>query len=271
MYARGQERRRDGPLTSLVFPTYNPGPLLERTCREVADFLQHAPGNWEVWFVCDGCTDGSPERLRAWTQLDPERRHLLSYTPNRGKGHAVRRGLAAARGQWRIFTDVDLAYRFDDIQRVAATLAGGAEVAIASRLHAESRLIAPPRVLGYAYRRYLQSLAFSVLVRWLLPLEQRDTQAGLKGLSAHAVQTVLPRLRCDGFEFDCELLMACARLGLPVVEVPVCVRYEDAASTTGLRSVGHMVRALWNIRRAWQQLPASALEPALPPERRQAA
>ena len=75
---------------------------------------------------------------------------------------------------------------------------------------------------------------------------------------------------CDGFEFDCELLTACAQLGLAVTEVPVCVRYDDGASTTNLRSVGRMVRDLWKIRRAWR----AAAVPAAPmttPERRQAA
>lgn len=271
MHARNGERGRDGPLVSLVFPTYNPGAFLERTCGDVARFLDTAPGNWEVWFICDGCSDGSTERLEAWARTDPSRRHVLSYAPNRGKGYAVRLGLAAARGQWRIFTDVDLAYGFDDVQRLADTLRGGAEVAIASRLHPESRLSVPSPLLGYAYRRYVQSLAFSAVVRTLLPLTQLDTQAGLKGMSAAAAQQILPRLRCNGFEFDCELLTACAHLGLAVTELPVCVRYDDRASTTSLSSVGRMVRELWKIRQAWRTLPALPPAETTEPGRRQAA
>jgi len=173
--------------------------------------------------------------------------------PTRGKGHAVRQGLRAARGQWRVFTDIDLAYGVEDVLRLAQTLQGGADVAIASRYHPQSRVTLPPQLQGYAYRRYLQSLAFSVLVRWLLPVTQKDTQAGLKGLSARAADMVLPYLRCCGFEFDCELLTACSCFGLNVVEVPVCVRYQDSASTTSLRSVARMVGELWKIRRAWRK------------------
>jgi hypothetical protein len=65
---------------------------------------------------------------------------------------------------------------------------------------------------------------------------------------------VLSALRCDGFGFDCELLTACARYGVPVTEVPVCVRYEDAASTTGLGATMRMVRELWQIRRTWPKV-----------------
>jgi glycosyltransferase involved in cell wall biosynthesis len=240
-------------LTSLILPAYNAGARVERTWHELVAFLRSAPGAWEVLFVCDGCTDGTAERLAELTRAEAYRVRVLSHHPNRGKGHAVRQGLRAARGQWRVFTDVDLAYGFDDILRLAQTLQRGADVAIASRDHPQSRVMLPPRLQGYAYRRYLQSLVFSVLVRWLLPVTQRDTQAGLKGLSARAADMVLPHLQCPGFEFDCELLAACACFGLEVVEVPVCVRYEDTASTTSFRSVARMIGELWKIRRAWRR------------------
>lgn len=255
MHARNPERGPEEPLLSLVFPTYNPGASLERTWTAVSEFVRAAPGKWEVLFVCDGCSDGSPRRLAELARRDPEHFRVLSYATNRGKGYAVRYGLAAARGQWRVFTDFDLAYGFEDIARLADALRGGAEVAIASRLHADSRLIVPPRLQGYAYRRHLQSLAFSAVVRLLLPLAQRDTQAGLKGLSARAAERLLPLLRCDGFGFDCELLTACVRLGLEVSEVPVCVRYESAASTTGMQTISRMMRELWAIRRTWRGIP----------------
>jgi hypothetical protein len=250
MHAQITERGQNGPIYSLVFPTYNPGRVLDHTWAQVTGFLrQHS--DWEVVFVCDGCSDGSAERLEQLGRCDAENVRVVSYARNRGKGHAVRRGLAASRGHWRLFTDVDLAYGFDDVLRVAAALRAGADVAIAARLHPESRLLVPPALQGYAYRRYLQSLVFSGLVRCLLPLTQRDTQAGLKGLSARAAQLILPQLSCDGFEFDCELLTACVHHGLVVAEVPVCVRCVDTASTTGMSTMGRMIRQLWRIRRTW--------------------
>jgi hypothetical protein len=239
-------------LTSLVLPAYNAAAHIERTWHEIRSFLRWAPGTWEVLFVCDGCSDGTADRLAALTLPEADRVRVLSYRPNRGKGYAVRQGLRAAHGRWRVFTDVDLAYGFDDILRLAGRLQDGADVAIASRFHPESRLLVPPKLQGYAYRRHLQSLIFSALVRLLLPIRHRDTQAGLKGLSARAADLVLPHLRSRGFEFDCELLTACACLGLEAVEVPVCVRCEGSESTTGLRTVARMVGELWKIRRAWR-------------------
>jgi glycosyltransferase involved in cell wall biosynthesis len=254
------------PLISLVFPAYNPGTLVDSTWQQVQAFRQWAPGegDWEFLFVCDGCTDGTPERLRTLTQGQGERVRVLSYRKNRGKGYAVRLGLQAARGQWRLFTDIDLAYSFGDIARLADILQNGAEVAIASRVHPESRVLLPPQLLGYLYRRRLQSLIFGTVVRCLLPIKAGDTQAGLKGLSAEAAATILPRLRCCGFEFDCELLMACARLGFDVTEVPVTVRHDDSASTTAMGDMTKMLRKLWHIRRTWRRVPRAA--PLLLPE-----
>jgi hypothetical protein len=140
----------------------------------------------------------------------------------------------------------------DDVVRVAEALRAGADVAIASRTHPDSRLLIAPALQGYAYRRHLQSQLFSKLVRFILPIGQTDTQAGLKGMSQHIAERIVPRLACDGFAFDCELLTACARLGVTVTEVPVRARYEHAHSTTTLASTGQMVRALWRIRRRWQ-------------------
>ena len=282
---------KDAAVTSLVLPAFNPGPAVERTWDTVRQFLNARPDPWEVLFVLDGCTDGSRELLAALARRDRDSRlKVVSYFPNRGKGYAVRTGLLAARGERRVFTDIDLAYRFEDIARTADEIrprdgegdGGGAEVAIASREHPDSTIELSPRTLGYAYRRRVQSHAFGALARTLLPLTQRDTQAGLKALTARVADLILPNLTCDGFGFDCELLVACSRYNIGVAEVPVSVRYEDAASTTGIRTTLRMFRELWTIRTLWPAsgfpAPATpvafgaseAAAPALPPEARRA-
>ena len=47
----------------------------------------------------------------------------------------------------------------------------------------------------------------------------------------------------------------CARFGLAVTEVPVCLRYETGDSTIGLGSAWRMLYELWAIRRAWRHGP----------------
>jgi dolichyl-phosphate beta-glucosyltransferase len=238
-------------VNSLILPAYNPGSVIETTREKLVDFFDGQSDDWEAIFVLDGCSDDTAERLKR-VPIDPRIR-VVSYGNNRGKGHAVRTGLLAARGEFRIFTDVDLAYGFDDILRVAHSLRTGAAVTIASRTHPASEIQLPIGMIGYAWRRNLQGAIFSRLARTLLPIRQLDTQAGLKGFRADVIRHVLPMTECDGFGFDCELLTACYRCGIPVDEVPVRVRCRDRASTIRPRSILTMVRELWSIRQTWKR------------------
>jgi dolichyl-phosphate beta-glucosyltransferase len=245
-------RQTGEALTSLILPTYNPGAAIAATWDALHGFLESADGRWEVIFVSDGSTDGTTERLTTWTKSSRMPVRVLSLINNRGKGYAVRQGLLAARGEFRVFTDVDLAYGFDEVLQLGRALWAGHEVAIASRCHPDSEMVLPPRLIGYLFRRHLQSEVFGALARQLLPITQRDTQAGLKGMSAEVAERIVPRLRCDGFGFDCEMLTACARLGIEVQEVPVRVRYRDAETTTGWSTVRRMIGDLFRIRRDWR-------------------
>lgn len=240
-------------MISLVLPAFNPGPDLARSVRAVRQFVRSQPTAWEALFVLDGCTDGSNETLDRLLEADPEPRlRHIGYSQNRGKGYAVRTGLLAARGRYRLFTDIDLAYPFADVLRMADTLRDGADVAIADRDHRDSIVQLPPRLLGYAARRRVQSRLFGAVARTILGIPHTDTQAGLKGMTATVAETLVPDLTCDGFGFDCELLVACQHHGIPIEAVPVCVRYADAASSTGgLRTTGQMLRELWRIRARW--------------------
>lgn len=249
-------------MISLVLPAFNPGPAVEQTWLALRDFLDSQPDRWEAIIVLDGCTDGTDERLQK-LQSTHDRIRVLSYTPNRGKGYAVRTGLLAARGDVRVFTDIDLAYGFDDIARVADEVSSGARVAVASRTHPESIVQLPAKLIGYAYRRKIQSAVFGRVVRMLLPLAQTDTQAGLKAMTGDVAEHVLPHLTCNGFGFDCELLTACVKAAIPIREVPVRVRYDDGVSTTGSRTGLKMLREVWNIRKSWKRKTVAAFAPSV--------
>ena len=247
-----------------MLPTYNPGGKIDATHEAVRRFVRAQPEPWEALFVLDGCADGTGERLDRLMEADPDPRvKVLGYPKNRGKGYAVRTGLLAATGTVRAFTDVDLAYDFDDILRVAGAVSASAPVAIASRNHPDSLLLIPDRMLWYAFRRKVQSLAFRSATRMMLGLRHRDTQAGLKAFTAEVVERIIPELTCDGFGFDCELLLALKRAGVPITELPVRVKYEEGTTTgtgTGLR----MLRELWGIRRRWKTKTLPAFPAAAP-------
>ena len=138
--------------------------------------------HWEIVFVCDGCTDGSAEKLEAYYKGHRSVR-VIRHTRNRGKGHAVRIGLFAP-GRYHMFTDVDLAYPLSMAETIGEQLAEGNDVVIASRSHPESQIEISDDMRKTMARRHSQSRVFSSVARRMLGIRQRDPQAGLKGFSA---------------------------------------------------------------------------------------
>jgi glycosyltransferase involved in cell wall biosynthesis len=251
------------PLFSLVLPAYNPGESLRHTWEHVVQFVSNQRRRWEVVYVCDGCKDGSDQRLMEWARECPHNIRVLRSPTNRGKGHAVRRGLLRARGDYRIFTDVDLAYPLDMVEAVADQLLEGNDVVIASRAHRESEVVHSEGLEQYLKRRKFKSNMFSMVARLLLRIRHRDPQAGLKGFSARAARMMLPYVKCQGFGFDCETLVACKYFGIPVRELPVRVIYQNSESTTRLTNLRSMLDELLAIRARWKQIARKGLDKSI--------
>ena len=95
---------------SLVIPAYNESEIVLETIRTVTARLAELTEDYEVLIVDDGSTDGMGRLVRDCG--DPHVR-LEGYTPNRGKGCAVRTGMLAAGGDIILCTDADLAYGVD--------------------------------------------------------------------------------------------------------------------------------------------------------------
>jgi len=146
-------------------------------------------------------------------------------------GRAVARGMLAAKGTFRVFLDADLAYPIEEAAHIVRHLEAGADVAVACRVLPESRYLIAPSFIRYIYTRHVMSRTFNWLVRRTLLPGILDTQAGLKGFTAHAADTLFPRLTIETFGFDVELLYVALRHGLQIAQVPVRFRYDNEPSS----------------------------------------
>jgi dolichyl-phosphate beta-glucosyltransferase len=176
---------------------------------------------------------------------------LLRNDANRGKGFSVARGMQAARGAYRVFTDADLAYPVAEIAKIVRQLEAGSDVAIACRVLPESRYLMSPSFFHYLYTRHLMSRLFNRVVRLALLPGILDTQAGLKGFTAPAAGLVFPRLTIPGFGFDVEALYVARKHGLRIRQVAVDYRYDDEPSTVRFAAdaaemLEDLVRIRWN-------------------------
>ena len=210
------------PFLSVVIPAFNEAERLPRTLDRVGAFLRAFGRGHEIVVVDDGSKDETAERARAAGAT------VLRNDRNRGKGHAVRRGMLEARGQRRLMTDADLSTPIEELPRFLDTMAEGYDVVIGSRALPGANI----EVHQPWFRENMGRL-YNVFVRAVAVPGLRDTQCGFKLWSADAARAAFADARLDGFSFDVEALYLARKRGYRIAEVPVTWR-NDAATRVSL-------------------------------------
>ena len=244
----------DVPALSLVIPVYNAADQLAATLEAVDLFAQRYPERIEVLFVDDCSSEVETQLILEDFARQRDYARVLRNAVNRGKGFSVTRGMLAARGRHRVFTDVDLAYPLDQVHKIVAELESGADVAIACRVLPESRYLMSPSFFHYLYTRHLMSRAFNKVVQTFLLPGILDTQAGLKGFTAAAAQLCFSRTTIPGFGFDIECLYIAQQHDLTIRQTAVSFRYDDEPTTVRFaRDSSRMLQDIWQVRtNAWR-------------------
>jgi glycosyltransferase involved in cell wall biosynthesis len=212
---------RATPTLSLVVPVFNEAQRLEATLPRFVAWLRDAPFTSELVVVDDGSVDGTADLA---AQLLPAGMGRVLREPHRGKGGAVRAGMLAAEGHYRLFMDVDLATPLEFVTPCLSRLQGGGDVVIGSR-----RVAAATIEQHQAPLREFLGRGFSLLSRTISGVHVSDFTCGFKGFSAEAATAIFSRLRVVNWSFDTELLFLATRLGFGIDELPV--RWRDDART----------------------------------------
>jgi dolichyl-phosphate beta-glucosyltransferase len=200
---------------SVVIPAFNEGERIEFTLRELLRYLEPRFGHFEIIVVDDGSADDTAEKVKRVAAINRQI-VLLSISPNRGKGFAVRQGMLRATSDVALFTDADLSTPVEEIAAALAELARGFPVVIASRRH-------PDSTIGCRQSRAREFIGrtFNALVRRWIGLPYKDTQCGFKCFTRSAAHEIFSRARIDRFSFDVEVLLIARALQYAIKEIPV--------------------------------------------------
>ena len=255
----GSHRTGEAIELSVVVPFYNPGDALRPTVERLVDCLRTSGTSFEVLAISDGSTDGSEASIDGVAHEVS----VVRQPRNRGKGAALRRGLAMASGEYVSFVDadgdIDPAHLVDYLERARA---GGHDVVYASKRHraSTSASSAARKVISYGY---------IATVSVLFGLGVQDTQTGCKLVRRDVMDRVLPCLREQGFAFDLEFFVVARAQGVQRMHAaPVVLAERLAGSTVGASAVVRTLRdtlaVLGRLHLTSNYLPEQAVAPVVP-------
>ncbi len=200
---------------SVVMPCLNEADTIVCCIGKAREGLDAAGVIGEIIVADNGSTDGSPDLARsAGARVVP--------VVDRGYGHALRGGIAAAQGQFIVMGDADDSYDFREIPRFLAELRRGCDFVQGCRLPSGGGRILPD-AMPFLHR-WLGNPLFSLMARWWFHARVRDVYCGFRAFPKAFYENL--DQRCAGMEFAIEMVIRAVLLGARTANVPITL-YPD--------------------------------------------
>ena len=237
---------------SIIVPAYDEAATLEPVLHSVLEKKIEGLDK-EVVIVESNSTDGTREivlRYRDW----PGVQVVLEDRP-RGKGHAVRTGLAHATGDYIMIQDGDQEYDIEDYDVLIEPLASGRKAFILGSRHG-GRTWKVRRFEGKPLMGLLLNFGhwiFKTLLNAALHLHLDDPFTMYKVFRRDCIAGLA--FECNRFDFDYELLIKIVRKGYRPAEIPVNYRsrsFSEGKKVSVTRDPWTWIRAIAKFR--WAEL-----------------
>jgi len=220
---------------SVVIPVYNEAGTVLAVIERVLKAAVALPR--EIIVVDDASTDGTRQVLQS---MPPGEIRLVLHEANRGKGAAIRTGVAHATGDIVLIQDADLEYDPRDYPLLLEPiLEDQADVVFGNRFHG-----GPHRVLYFWH--YAANRSLTLLTNLLTGLNVTDMEVGYKVFRREVLRRIT--LKSDRFGFEPEVTVKVAKLGCRVYEVPIRYygrTYQEGKKITwrdGVAALFHIIR-----------------------------
>lgn len=229
-------------LLSVLMPCYNE----EATVRDILEQVRAVNLDKEIIVVDDHSSDRTPDILREIAEADPTIK-VIRQSRNRGKGDAIRTGLAAATGEIVIIQDADLEYDPTDYyELVKPIVAGRVDVVFGARFLG--------RHTGMYFWNAVGNKFLTMLTNFLYDCWISDMETCYKVMRTDIMRSL--RLESNDFRIEPEISAKVMRLGYRIYQVPISYMgrtYEEGKKikkSDGLKAIFTLLRF-----RTWRGVP----------------
>jgi len=224
---------------SIIAPAYQEEGRIGPSLEKLTSWAGQRAETVEIVVVDDGSRDGTAALVAGYAERGVR---LVRLPVNRGKGAALRAGVAASGGARVLLTDVDLSTPIAEVDRLTPYLES-ADVVMGSRALSESRITRRQPIW-----RELAGKTFNAAIRLLGVRGFRDTQCGFKLLRGDVARELFAAMTIDRYAYDVELVWLAQRRGYRVIEVGVEWRDEGGSRVRVLRDGTRMLIDVLRLR-----------------------
>ncbi len=191
---------------SVILPTLDEEQTIGTCITKIHQVFQEQGLHGEI-IVADSSHDHSPEIASSLGAL-------VIHPENKGYGNAYLAAFAVARGRIIVIGDADNTYDFLELPRLLKPLEDGADMVIGSRFLGEIKTGS----MSFLHR-YVGNPLLTTMINIIFHASFSDTHSGFRAIRSESLSKLT--LKSGGMEFASEMIIAAARSGLSIEEVPI--------------------------------------------------
>ncbi len=232
---------------SIVIPVFNESAKIAKDISAAAAFLNENRMEGEIIIVDDGSIDDTVKPARdAEAGLPKTTKLEVIQTEHRGKGHAIRTGMKATRGDYVMFADSGGCVPFMDTFRGLKMIKDKeCDIAHGSRKMKGCHIIRKQNV----YRRICSKLFHLLVIKDMgVPAELTDTQCGFKIYRGEVGRHLYSECFIDGYTIDIEVVLRALKEGYKIKEFAIDWICDPDSRLLPVRNSWQILHELLQIR-----------------------
>lgn len=204
------------PEISIIVPVYNEENRVETGIKGILNYLNKAKFSWELIIVDDGSLDQTAAIVSRL--VSQQAKLILVKARHLGKGGAIKRGVAEAKGNWVVFLDVDLATPMNELDKFLPYRKDYQVIIGSRKMEGADVQVHQPKF------REFSGKIFTLLTNILVTGKITDITCGFKMYKTGLAKLIFAQSALTDWSFDAEILYLAQKQKAKIKEVPVVWR-----------------------------------------------